>query len=587
MDSSGSNSLSAAFPPMNFLESLRTHWANFHPILRWLIVVLVVGGLLSVSYSPALSVYRTWRNDQDTQRAAAALAAGRFAEARDLAIGVVRRDNQRKDIYPTLLTAANELRDPRRADIAMTIFSDEHFSPDERLKAWKLICETAPGYGLIRGWSTFSESEKIDLERLLPLADRLLGDGLAAEASEILYAVPEPRPVEVEYRLLKAFLVEGSAKASEELQLLLIRLVEQRPEMRDRLLDLLDGIPQDQILPDLYAMLTMDNSEPSRGDISGVLRLARSEIAAHPERAEGLIERCLAAYAEDEPELLVRWALQLQKPEIGADLLDLDEPAETLERFELQCEVLEASGKIKQLKALLENPPPRVPRWWVHCRMAGIIEDEKEQGKEAEKALKVATDSVESDTLILLAREAERRNLPQLALDAWTRAIIRRAGPLPISRKLKHVIRGLSEARRESELMEVLAAFRQLEPGNPVISVQFSYLACLTGRADPATVIQEIERIHESLPDQVPIISTLALARLLSGDASGAAELTDRLDVDWFGVNIAYRAIRGLILASTGQREEAEVFLGDFPWNDLLPSEKRVFREIARVAGEE
>jgi hypothetical protein len=106
------------------------------------------------------------------------------------------------------------------------------------------------------------------------------------------------------------------------------------------------------------------------------------------------------------------------------------------------------------------------------------------------------------------------------------------------------------------------------------------YLACLSGRAEASAVIEELTPLHEQHPDQLALRCILAIAHVLCGEFQKADALTNDPQIDWFGTNPAYRAIRGIVLAKTNHIEEARVYFADFPWDDLLPSKERVYESL-------
>ncbi|MCW1887307.1 hypothetical protein OKA04_21395 [Luteolibacter flavescens] len=568
---------------MSFVEKCHDRWADLHPFWRFLTVTTVVAGIAFVAGKPAIGFYRGWQDDRRFADAVKADQAGNHAEVRELALAVLRRDAGRKEAIPLLLRATEALGDPRRIEVALSLLMDKTAAADERLFAWNIVRENVPAWILQVSWSGLEPEVHADPRFVAPLIDRMLWDGMSGEALATLDSLKSPLPPDLASRRMKVLVSIGTDQAYDTFQRELVSSLPQLPSDSE-VVALLDDVPQKALRPDLHRAF-QQWMQKSDGPTSGVemeFRLIRCQMAAEPESADEIFTSAFARHGESHPLETARWCLQVGRYPEADGLLGKLGSTGNEESFQLRLRALEELKQFDRYAEVLASPPSGTSMAWVQCETAFAAEnrqDAKAPDSAAEAALRAAKEANSGKALIELARQAEKRGLQALAQRSWLEAIRRGPGPLPLASSLKSLIEGLAEEKKETELFEVLATYRSLEPGNPVVIVQHDYLACLLGRMTPETVVADLEPIHTQFPDALPAACTLALAHLLLGESAKAESLTNK-EIDWFAANPSYRAIRGLALQGRGNREEALVFFEDFPWDDLLPSEKKVLSEL-------
>ena len=568
---------------MKPLHRIHDAWVNLHALLRVIVIILLLAGGLFVVFGPARSVYHGWKSSDNLEKAKEALAASRFAEARDLSFQVLRQNENAFEPLPILLRSTTALKDPLASGIAIAMLQNERTLPEDHLLAWMYLCQSGPSYILLNIWPILPEEKRYSPDYQLPLTDRMLTDRMIPAAASIIASSPEPYPVEVHCRLLAMLAKTATDEAYFEFNRSLVAQLRASPEAWPRLLEVIDEIPQIDLGREIYKALPESAVSGVSNTPENALRIIRCEMAAIPQSSEDLIKSTFDRYRSSEPSALARWCLRIGLPEAAGNCIALETPSEATELYRLQLDILEASGQSEKLATFLSSPPVGIPAWEALVHLAAVASvngDQKLATKSAKDALKSAIESSDPTALVDVAREAQDRQLDDLALDAWTNAIVRATGPLPPSQSIAFVIKDLSDQRREDELYAVLNAFHFIEADNQVISTQRLYLACLSGRAEPQTVIDEITPLHEKFPDQLALRCILAIAHVLCGEFSKADSLTDDPEIDWFSINPAYRAIRGVVLVKTDRPEVAKVYFEDFAWDKLLPSEKRVFDSL-------
>jgi hypothetical protein len=347
-------------------------------------------------------------------------------------------------------------------------------------------------------------------------------------------------------------------------------------------LPLIDRLPQESLIPELHSVLERwQQAVGELPDAAAALRMSRYEMAANPRRATAIFEETLERYRTEDPVATARWCLVLDRADLALELAP-SFPRNDAAAFHLHCSLLEQNGNLTAWADRLQSPPADafLPQVMADRAFVASLMDQRPARVQAEEAaFAAAADSSHDDALIRLARHAESRQQLDLARRAWVEAIRRRTGPLPQGIRLAAVIEQLAVLNKESELLDVLTAYRFMEPTNFIFTVQQAYLSCITGRNSPASVIRELEHVRQAEPDLLPARCVVALAHLMEDRPDEALELTD-VDIDWSEIMPAYRVIRALALQRSNRSEEAQALLAGVPWDDMLPSEVRTLRGL-------
>ena len=187
--------------------------------------------------------------------------------------------------------------------------------------------------------------------------------------------------------------------------------------------------------------------------------------------------------------------------------------------------------------------------------------------------------STEPDAYLKLSRIAQDAGLESEAAQAMLEAVLRGRGPLPLYSQIKPLVEWLFKQGRENSLLKVCAIYLMFEPGNPVLLTQYAYLACLTGLVEPAAVLKAVKPLAEFLPEALPVQCVLAVAHLCNGEAVAALAVLDRFKVDLDQLAPGYRATFLATLVLNHRIEPEDPRITGFPWQTLMPSERKRFGE--------
>lgn len=576
------------------LRRLGYIWLNLHLLWKVLLVLLVLAILGIPFYRPALRAQKAMNYESELAAAKKALAEGKHVEARDLALQILRSDQERNEALPIFMRAAAGAADSRLTMAAREYLSQKTEDEADRIFAWDVLCKQSPMGIAGMSWISLHDEERKDPDFLAPWLERLVAEDLGPLVDTELAKQTSQTDPRVERIRLSRLASQGTDVSLRELQARLLDRIASHPEDGPMLLEVMDKIPQSALIP--YALTALGKWLQVRGDQATVedqMRLARCEIAANPESKDTVLTRMISTYGNSKPVPVAKLHFTFERFEKARELLEPTLTQGDPAAFNLMADVLERLGKLEDWNKLLENPPEGVSLAEVWCDRAYIASkqgDERAKTEFGQKALAAAQLEAKSDSLIRLARHADDRGLADYAMETWIKVILRgSASPLPFFYSIDPVIRSAAQGKKESPLFDMLRVYRSQEPGNLDVAIQYSYLGCLLGNAPPAALITELSPVRERLlkepgsPKIHALSCMIALAHLLEGHPETAAKITDGSNIDWFNEIPAYRVIRAIALTKTGRKEEADVYLEGFDWDSLLPSEIRVFRELLEI----
>lgn len=579
------------------LQRLGMYWMNLHLIWKVLMIAVILAILGIPFYKPAMRAQKNRNSETDLKSAKLALARGRSVEARDLSLEVLRNNPRKMEALPIFMRAAGGAADSRLTGAALEYLAQKTEDKSDRIFAWNVLSQQSPMGIAGMTWLTLREGERKDPDFLAAWLERLMADNLGHLVDVELARQTDQTDLRVERIRLSRLAKRATDVSLRELQARLLDRIASHPEDGPALLPVMDEIPQPALIPYFFPALgkwiEARGGEPTAED---QMRLARCEIAARPDSANAVLTRMVKTHAQSHPLQVARLHTALQRLDKAEELLEPALPKGDPDTFMLMAEVLERQGKHDKWSKLLESPPEGVPLAEALCDrafIAGKQGDKRAQTKFEQEALAAAELRTKSDSLIRLARHASNRGMGDYAVDAWVKAIQRGStSPLPFFYSMDQVVRATAGGKKESQLLDMLRIYRALEPGNLDVAVQYSYLGCLLGTVPPATLVTELTPVRERLAQDPgnqgspPLDCTLAFGHLLEGQHELAAQITGNREIDWFTQPPAFRMIRAIALTKAGRKEEADVYLEDFPWDSLLPGELRVFRELLEIHGE-
>jgi hypothetical protein len=560
------------------LRALVDFWnTSIHPFLRVVLVLGFAGLVYLVGYGPV----RAWRADNRLSEAMNAFEEGRYVDARELSLDVLKHGGDESRAYPILLRSCIELDSERQLEVASAMVFRDSLPERDRTLAWEVLCRCGSARDLLLDWARISASGVANETMAHALFDRLVRDGRPQEAARVLSGAPRSASDERLAKGLELLLAIGGKDELGELVDHVARLVFQRPEERERWLGYFDRVPFDSLEEErAITMVHALKAAPVEG--MDVLRLCRCQCRLLPGRSETLIETALAETGEIAPDLRAAWCLDLGRADLAARMLPPLPPQAGL--FKLQWEILQSLGDDERLREFLRQADGKMPHRWqddlLREKLAVLEGRDKDAQKAGGEALRHALGSVVFEDPVELALLAEHFGLRETAAKAWLQAVVKRRGPLPLAQRLSGVLAFFVETADEDSLLSLLAALREIEPENRYVAAQHDYLACLQGRLDPAEMLSNIEALRSRQPAIQPLQTIATFGHLLLEDPDKAWETSEHPPREWGQAPPVDRAVRALALDAGGRSDEAQRMLDGVSWDSLLPSERRALTSL-------
>jgi len=516
-------------------ERLAATWADLRLGVRVILLLFVLGLIVVLCARPLRAAVRSITVARNSRLAAAALQAGDANEARSRGLAAIQSGPDRPDIIRTVLKSMDLLNDPKRIQVAAILIRHTAATPADKQLAIGILASHAPMVMAGAAWACLTPEEQAIPEMIAPMARRLMKEGKSTQATLLLKGLDLSNPPDVIARLLLDLLAnQGSPDAWEESQKLLIRRTQAATSVGEVIPDwCLEGWEQ---VPQEY--------------------LSRESLEALPTTGlprVNMLRRRLT---------LGGGALDIQDPEIAGWLRD----AAPADRLPLAV-LLSGGHQLESAVAILQKGPGitqreyewlrsthlRLADWrawrdflkspavadisqvWVKAdlALAHFKLDEKEESKAAwNEALKLAASSTQTPSLTDLSHHVQQ-SMPERSQEAMLAAIRAQGEALPLFNDLKHLMISLEKAQRDQDLLDICRVYRELEPGNPVATTRYAYLALLAGELSPAAAIRLVGPVIQSQPKS-PHPRIVAIVATLLQDKHGATpELIARDQVQW------------------------------------------------------
>jgi len=573
----------------HFIHAFWDRWANFHPLLRFLILAVAAAAIGLVTLKPAYRAFKSWRTAHNLVAAQQAVKDTRMDKARDLSLTVLQTGNTCIEAFRILEKSMAALQDPRHGDVARALLSHPEGSNEDRLNAFLSLAPEVPLGLLGQAWTTLTPESQADPKFATAFADRLLAAHRFSEAASVLLAVPPAaRNAAVNRRLIMVLIGSGKREGFDEAQrLIAAEFPSEAPEINDSL-DLLEAIPPESLHAETLAPIRRTLANPKSGNPARLaLMLARLDYASQPMRHAELLDEVIARWHDQEPVALARFLSDLGLYQRLLETIPAECVTDHPDLCPLLLAAMERNGAWEQVLALLDEHGEALPKCeeLAHRAVASMkTGDSPGQAQAWAAAMREAKSSPLSTTFLKLHQIAEDAGMTAESEHALVEAIRLGRGPLPLYTDLRPLLNSLARQGRENTLLEICTIYLSFESGNPVLLTQYAYLACLNKLDEPKTILKAMEVLAKGFPKELPIQCVLATVYLCDGQPAKAAETLDRMEVDPAKLPPGYRAAYLTTQALNGRIAKDDPLIRDFPWKSVLPSERRKFNELIQSA---
>lgn len=565
-----------------WLENARERWANLNPLVRLLVPMVILALLGIFALKPAYHRLKAWRLEGNLEAAKVAVQEGHMSEARDLSLTVLRAGDPRIDGYRILEKSMEALRDPRHAEIARALLNHPEGSMADRLTGFRGIVPEAPLGLLGQAWSSLPADCQKNPDFALIFAGRLKSAGHLGEAANVLLAIPDSdRTTAVKQQLAQVLVQSEKREGYDEAQRMVALNWPADPVTQSGWLDVLEGIPALSLTPGLLKPVIQDLGSSSRSGVArDALMLARLDYAMPSADRSTVLRKAITEWRDAAPEELVKFLSQLGLHSMLLETFPVERIAQTpgllpylrgslvyLERWAELADLLDRYGELMPKSHLLMN----------RALVATKLPDSGSVAEPWNAAMENAKFSNAPDAYLELYEFAEKAGMKDEAERSLVAAILRGRGPLPLYADIKPLLESLAHKEQENQLLQICAIYLLFEPGNPTLLTQYAYLACLNDLTEPASILKVAEPLAKAFPDALPVQCLLAVAYLSSGNPAAAAATLKPHQAVATQLSPGFRGVFLVTQVLSGQISIDDPSVKEFPWNTLLPSERKKF----------
>lgn len=571
---------------MTDLGKLRDTWANLHGGTRICLGLLALALIGWIGAAPAGKLVKQYAAARNMRLAEESMRTGSPLEARTRAMSVLQLFPERIEAARLLVTAnaAASVSDP--APVAEFLISHQSATPEDRKLGFRVLAATTPLAKTGRIWSALSEEDKRSPGNVVAFGRRLLAEGKPEQATLLLKGLDIEDPPDE----LGSFIIdllasvtgtdpERDSQAWDEIQ----RRLQLRSKLaRDRGEELpewcmtgWESVP----IPALdaeAALASLPESGSARLEMIR-LRMKSGNLPVDPDASP--IRDWLA---ENRPEQRLPLAKLLYtggRPELALELLDAAPPLNIAEYDWLRAARI-ARSEWSEWKSTLDGEAvTAIPQLLVKadlavaCDQLGLADASTAAWNEA---LRISESRASGISLCDLSRRVGKW-LRRQSHEVMLRAVQQKGEPLPLYADLKELLIFLERSGRDRDLLQLLYAYRNIEPAEPVSVTRLAYLALLCGDITPSRAIEMVKPVIAIAPDSPHPRTVAVIASLLEGDHPGAVEWLGGEQVDWTKTPPLARWLADVARSGTNppsiQPPESE---------ELMPCERALVKRLLR-----
>jgi len=573
-------------------ERLRAVWADLHPWWRVALVLCVAG---AVGYASALPAYRTfkdWRMERNLKAAALALEEERMQQARDLSLTVLQSGNPAIEAMRILEESSAVLGDPRHHDIARALIEHPEGADTDRLKGFRAIVMELPLGHVGRVWANLPDDLQKQPEFAAAFSQRLRSEGLLREAGGVILDIPRTKRDPVARReLARVLIASGRDEGLTQAQRLLAEGIGQDgSEEIDPWLAVLEEIPPGRLMPAALGAVGALPDESAAGDAPAHARRALAAVRVAWARADDaargrMIDETVAAWLGDGRAHLARLLHDLGEDERLLAAIAPRDGADDAGMARTMWQSAMRAGDPELASAWLDAAGPMLPAHELAARRAMVAAS---AGKSTESqlawrsAVDAAGEAATARELLDVHRLAASAGNPEASTLAMVAAIRKGRGPLPLYEAQRGLIESLTSQGRDQLVLEICSIYLSLDPWNPVLLVQYAYLASLHGTVGPERLLPPLEAMANALPGQLPVHTTLATVLMTANRPAEAAAVLEPFDMGNAQLSPSFKIVHLVSEVMNGRMAADDPAIASFPWSALQPVERRKFSALIR-----
>ena len=300
-------------------------------------------------------------------------------------------------------------------------------------------------------------------------------------------------------------------------------------------------------------------------------------------RREEIIDQAIGALADSDLHGVAKWLNRMGESRKTIELIANGNAAETVEGFEIFFTALMLERKWEEARAALESPPPALGSVRLNVFKAAVATKREETSlanRHWQMALKQASWDRSRNHYATIHHVAETVGAESIAMEALMGWYKSKAPLVPDLGQAERLVRWLSDAGRDEDMLAVLKQLVRRGLQHPSITNTLSYFEILYGE----NVEQAVSRLKElvaEFPGRMDYRTSLALGLLSLGRPKEALDaLSPPEPFDWSSGSEADRAVYGKVLAANGRKRVAAEILGSIDRDALHPKERELLDSL-------
>jgi thioredoxin-like negative regulator of GroEL len=546
--------------------------------------ILILAAILIFGTKPAYRWFRKIQIDRNLEDAKTAARIEDWGAARNMARSVLLARPGDFDAYRVWHQALSEMGEPRTYMVAANLFMDPRATREDRMLALGVLARQGPEAVSLSAYASLDESLRNEPDALAALTPLLIRRGETSLVEKVLRESPAASThPSIRLELLRALSSTPTAERVNEAREIFAKLIED--DASDQALDALlilgetpGGLVPGSPLPRLVEWI---ETQPAATTLHRLLALHPS-IEAVPEASHTIFDTAVHRFLGVDPGTLGTWLIRHGESERAAEILA--EPAKSSgSAYIAYLHALLKQQDTAEIAKTLKEVPDSADLVDVELAKAAAARFQRDPTAEINawnEALNRAAYDQSRNRFLEIGRYAGTLGAANVIDDAWVAAVRIGWGPIPLYRDLQSVFASLASQGRSDDMLAMYRTMLRFEPQNPELINNYYYLALLHGVASPSTVIDALQTLIASHPDQAEFRSALAMAFLMAGKPDQALEQLPFLESSKRVSPLMIRALRGTALVLQGNPSQGKPLLTGINWRLFLRCESLAFRKI-------
>lgn len=460
------------------------------------LLLLLLAGMWPVYLSIA-----KWNLERNQQLARVALAGGDFSEARRRAQLILRENQTNYEMLKVLHAAMVGQNDPKAAELVPALARNPAGTPQSRLDGFREVCATLPLPSVFRNWLTLPEGDRKRADFLQAFVTRVIEQGMAADAEELLRQSPETaRDPGLQILQARCWLQMGSPDGRIRAQKKIAELMEKGGSYALPAFRLLAQVPLDQFRSG-YFMEISPWLERQPGATAADRLLGRiQQLDRFPAEKPRIVAEAVQSLGSREPLACARWLRGLGMPR---EALELGANVDPAEWAATKADLLSDLDLWAELENWLATTPAGMTKTDITTRRAIAAEKAGNPARSRslwEIILREATAVKTSNVLLDVAAQTRAAGMEEMSREALLEAVKLKRGRLPFWNNLRTLVPWLREADRGDKLQILCQIMTEIDFTTPEPRLEALDLGHLLGTSDAAATFEQLDLLAKNYP---------------------------------------------------------------------------------------